>query len=231
MLSASNKPSRVVILLGPPGSGKGTQAKVIVERYGIPQISTGDMLREAVKSQTPLGLAAEQIMKSGGLVGDDIVNGLVEERIDRADCEKGFVLDGYPRTIEQAKVLGQILEKQQQPAPVVISLEVFPELVLQRISGRRTCRQCGRIYNVYFSPSRGEGICDACGGELIARADDSEAVVRERLVQYEKQTQPLIDFYQGLGQLRRLDGGAPIETVKEELFSILEGQKERSNHS
>lgn len=215
-----------MILLGTPGSGKGTQAKTIVERYGIPQISTGDMLREAVKNQTDLGRAAERIMKSGGLVSDEIVNGLVEERTQRPDCVKGFVLDGYPRTLEQARSLGRILEKQHRPAPRVISLEVPSELVIKRISGRRNCKQCGAIYNIYFSPPKREGQCEVCGGELMSRADDNEAVIQERLNQYQKQTQPLVDFYQGLGQLTRIEGDAPIEVVRRQLFEILDGPRE-----
>lgn len=218
----------VVILLGPPGSGKGTQAKEIVRRYGIPQISTGDMLREAVKNKTPLGLAAERIMKSGGLVSDEMVTGLVRERTLKADCAKGFVLDGYPRTIEQAKTLNEILKEQQWPSPIVINLEVMPEGVVKRVTGRRTCKQCGRIYNIFYSPSPREGICDVCGGELIGRADDDESVVRERLRQYENQTQPLVRFYQETGQLVRLDGNASIDVVNQRLFEILEGRKGQS---
>ncbi len=230
-MNVNGHQARVIILLGAPGAGKGTQAKALVERYGIPQISTGDMLREAVKNKTPLGLAAEPIMKSGGYVNDDIINGLVEERTSQADCGNGFVLDGYPRTVEQAKALNQLLKTQQRPMPIVVNLEVMPEGVIRRISGRRTCKQCGRIYNIYFSPSKRDPLCDVCGGELISRADDDEAVVRERLRQYEKQTQPLIHFYDELGQLERLDGDASLEAVTQRLMQILEGRKEQHARS
>ncbi|MFI5174122.1 MAG: adenylate kinase [Terriglobia bacterium] len=230
-MNVNGHQARVIILLGAPGAGKGTQAKALVERYGIPQISTGDMLREAVKNKTPLGLAAEPIMKSGGYVNDDIINGLVEERTSQADCGNGFVLDGYPRTVEQAKALNQLLKTQQRPMPIVVNLEVMPEGVIRRISGRRTCKQCGRIYNIYFSPSKRDPFCDVCGGELISRADDDEAVVRERLRQYEKQTQPLIQYYDKLGQLERLDGDASLEAVTQRLMQILEGRKEQRARS
>jgi len=224
-LSQSSSQAKVVILLGAPGSGKGTQAKEIVERYGIPQISTGDMLREAVKNRTPLGLAAERIMRAGGLVSDEIVNGLVEERTARPDCLSGFVLDGYPRTIEQARTLEEILKRQGRPEPLVVNLVVARDAVVKRISGRRTCRQCARIYNVYFSPSRHPGVCDVCGGELFARPDDGETVVCERLLQYERQTAPLVDHYKSLGLLTELDGDAPIENINRRLAEILETGK------
>jgi adenylate kinase len=226
-VEAPGNQARIIILLGAPGAGKGTQAKFLVQRYGIPQISTGDMLREAVKKRTPLGLAAEPIMKSGGYVSDDIINGLVEERTSQPDCANGFVLDGYPRTVEQAKSLNQLLKRQQRPMPIVVSLEVLPEEVIRRISGRRTCKQCGRIYNIYSSPSKRDSLCDVCGGELVSRADDNEAVVRERLKQYENQTQPLIHFYDALGQLERLDGDLAPEAVTQRLIQILEDRKEQ----
>ncbi|MDD5544051.1 MAG: adenylate kinase [Acidobacteriia bacterium] len=221
----------VVILLGAPGSGKGTQAKEIVRRYGIPQISTGDMLREAVKDRTELGRAAERIMKSGALVSDEIVNGLVRERTARADCEHGFVLDGYPRTAPQAKTLSEILKEQKRPDPIVVNLMVSQDLVVKRISGRRTCRQCGCIYNVYFSPSQKDGLCDRCGGELAARPDDNEGTVRERLHQYDLQTAPLVDYYKSQGLLEELDGNAPIEDISCRLMGILEKTKEQSTNA
>jgi adenylate kinase len=230
-VSATDKVVKVVILLGPPGSGKGTQAKVIVERYGIPQISTGDMLREAVKNHTELGRAAERIMKSGGLMSDDIVSGLVEERTSRADCINGFILDGYPRTIEQARTLAEVLKKQHRPAPTVIDLELLPEDIVRRVTGRRTCKQCGRIYNVFYSPSQRDLVCDVCGGELMSRPDDNERVVRERLHQYEEKTQPLVKFYEEAGQLFKLDGSAPIEAVNQKLMEILEGRRGKPNDS
>ncbi len=228
MSDAANRQGMVVILMGPPGSGKGTQAKEIYRRYGLPQISTGDMLREAVQLQSELGRAAECIMKAGGLVSDEIVSRLVEERTSRPDCLMGFVLDGYPRTIPQAESLERLLERQGRPRPVVINLEVSPELVVRRISGRRTCKQCGRIYNIFYSPSQKEGVCDVCGGELFARADDAERVVLERLHQYQKQTEPLVNHYQERGWLNRLDGNAPIEDVNRRLAEVLENQKGRT---
>ena len=216
---------RVLILLGPPGSGKGTQAKTISQAYGIPQISTGDMLREAVKDQTPLGQAAEHIIKSGELVSDEIVSSLVEERTAKADCSRGFVLDGYPRTIEQAGTLGRLLERQQRPKPTVICLEVKTEGVIRRVAGRRTCNKCGRIFNIYCSPSRKDPLCDACGGELFTRNDDKELVVRERLAQYQLKTQPLVRYYEDLGQLVRVDADASIEVVHQRIGEVLEGCK------
>jgi adenylate kinase len=215
--------TRVLILLGPPGSGKGTQAKTISQTYGIPQISTGDMLREAVKNQTPLGQAAEPILKSGQLVSGEIVSGLVEERTAKADCSRGFILDGYPRTIEQARTLGQLLERQQRPKPIVILLELETEGVIRRIAGRRTCKRCGRIFNIYYSPSRKDPLCDVCGGELFTRNDDKELVVRERLTQYQLKTQPLIRYYEELGQLIRVDANASIEVVNQRIGGVLEG--------
>lgn len=230
-LIAVKAQAQVVILLGPPGSGKGTQAKEIFRRFGLPQISTGDMLREAVAEQTELGRAAERIMKAGGLVSDEIVSGLVEERIARADCAHGFVLDGYPRTLNQAQTLEQALQRHERPAPIVIDLELNPETIIRRISGRRTCRQCGRIYNIFYSPSKRDGICDVCGGELVGRADDNEAVVRERLNQYQAQTKPLVQFYEQAGQLARLDAAAPIDVVNRNLMEILESRTGQAGDS
>ncbi len=224
-LSSSNEEANVIILLGPPGSGKGTQAKEITRLFGWPQISTGDMLRDAVARQTKLGQAAERIMKAGGLVSDEMVSGLVEERTSQPDCVHGCVLDGYPRTIPQAETLGALLKRQGRPAPLVITLEVDAQTVIKRISGRRTCGQCGRIYNVFYSPSQRDPLCDACGGTLKARADDNEAVVRERLNQYQAQTAPLVSYYEKAGQLVRLDGNAPIEALNQRLVEILERRK------
>lgn len=228
---AASKQVKVVILLGPPGSGKGTQAKEIYRRYGLPQISTGDMLREAVANRTEMGQAAERIMKAGGLVDDELVSGLVESRITRADCASGFVLDGYPRTIHQAKTLEEALKRQHCPTPIVINLEVDLEKIIRRISGRRTCRQCGRIYNIFYSPSQRDGVCDVCGGELVDRADDNEAVIRERMNQYQAQTEPLVQYYEQAGQLIRLDATAAIDVVNRNLAEILEGRKGRTGDS
>jgi adenylate kinase len=205
-----------LILLGPPGSGKGTQAKLLVERFGIPQISTGDMLREAVKAGTPLGEEARRYMERGALVPDAVVTGLVRERLLQPDCRHGYILDGFPRTLAQAEALRMILGELGTTLDRVMSLEVPTEELVARIAGRRTCRTCGAMYHVRFSPSRDEGRCDVCGGETVQRDDDKEETVRRRLEVYAEQTAPLVRFYAGEGLLRRVQGtGAAAEIFQD----------------
>jgi adenylate kinase len=210
-----------LILLGPPGAGKGTQAKKLVAELGIPQISTGDMLREAVKAGSPMGIKAKSYMDSGGLVPDEVVVGIVEERIQQDDCLKGFMLDGFPRTTAQADALSGMMEGKGIRLDHVVCLDADKEELVRRLSGRRTCRQCMAPYHVEFNPPGKQGICDRCGGELYQRDDDKEEAIRARLVTYEKQTQPLIDYYRSRGLLRRVDGLGPVDEVYSRIKKVL----------
>ncbi len=210
-----------LILLGPPGAGKGTQAKRLIDAYGIPQISTGDMLREAVKNQTQLGLEAKKYMDAGQLVPDEVVIGLVKERLAQPDCAKGFMLDGFPRTVAQAEELDKVLAEMGKAIDHVISIEVPNEELIGRLTGRRTCRNCGAGYHVIFDPPKVEGKCDKCGGELYQRDDDNEATVANRLKVYESQTKPLIDYYQAKGLLRPIDGVGSIEDIFARIKAVL----------
>ena len=213
-----------VVLLGPPGAGKGTQAKLMVERYGIPQVSTGDLLRENVKLGTPLGQKAKAIMERGDLVPDDLVSEMVAERLRRSDCQRGFILDGFPRTVPQAQWVDQYLTQQERgwPELVVVNIRVDYNQLMRRLTGRRTCPTCGRIYNIYFKPPRTPGICDVDGSLLVMRKDDAEEVVSERLKAYEKQTLPLVDYYRRQGRLREVDGDQPVEEVTAAVFRVVE---------
>lgn len=213
-----------LILFGPPGAGKGTQAQFIVERFGIPQISTGDMLRAAVRAQTPLGIRAKEIMESGGLVSDDLVLGIVKDRLAQADCEKGFVLDGFPRTISQADSLGGVLAGINKEIDHVISLDVDNDEIIQRLSGRRTCSACGKGYHVVNDPPKSAAVCDACGGALIQRDDDQESTVRNRLSVYDQQTAPLKQYYEQAGLLRHIKGCGSIRDIQQLICEVLEGR-------
>ena len=210
-----------IILLGPPGAGKGTQAKMLIDAYSIPQISTGDMLREAVKNQTPLGLEAKKFMDAGQLVTDEVVIGLVKERIAKPDCASGFMLDGFPRTVAQAEALDKVLDKMSKNIDHVVSIEVPSAELMGRLTGRRTCKSCGQGFHVMFDPPKAEGKCDKCGGELYQRDDDNETTVGNRLKVYESQTKPLIDYYQGKGLLRPIDGVGPIDAIFGRVKAVL----------
>jgi adenylate kinase len=202
-----------LILLGPPGAGKGTQAQFIVKEYRIPQISTGDILRAARKNQTPLGRKAEEFMNTGKLVPDEIVIGIVDERLAQPDAQSGFLLDGFPRTTAQADALQKLLMARGRRIDRVLSLEVMEADLVVRLSGRRTCRGCSAGYHVKFAPSQREGVCDKCGGQLYQREDDAEATIRERLRVYQEKTQLLIGYYQKLGVLRPISGNGTVADV------------------
>ncbi|MBW1971352.1 MAG: adenylate kinase [Deltaproteobacteria bacterium] len=210
-----------LILLGPPGSGKGTQAKMLVEKYDIPQISTGDILRAAVKEGSPMGLKAKEYMDKGKLVPDDVVIGIIEERLKKDDCKKGFILDGFPRTLAQAEALKRLLAKKEIKLDAVISIDVDEEEVIRRLTGRRTCKNCGAMYHIIFSPPKKEGICDKCGGELYQRDDDKEETIRARLKIYKEQTAPLIEYYKMEGLLKEVQGTGEIKEIFNRIESIL----------
>ena len=216
---------RALIFLGPPGAGKGTQAKHIARSCGIPHLSTGDMFRDAVSRGTELGKSVQPIMERGELVPDDLVMKLVEERLSRADCARGFVFDGFPRTLAQASQLDHILESRGFGKPLVIDFTVSEPVLLRRLSGRWTCSVGGEIYNIYDAPPKQPGICDWDGGKLVQRADDRPEVVKERLAAYERQTKPLTDYYRRQGVLEIVDGSATVEEVQRALQRILNGAK------
>ncbi len=211
-----------LILLGPPGAGKGTQAQRMVERYRIPQISTGDILRAAVKETTPLGVRAKEFMDQGQLVPDEIVIGIIEERLKIKDCDPGFILDGFPRTIPQAEALQPILNKIGKKIDHVINIEVDPEELVCRLTGRRTCKNCGSMFHLLFQPPKREGICDRCGGMLYQRSDDKEETIRTRLKEYEKQTAPLIQYYQGKKTLRSIQGMGGPDQIFDQIIRLLD---------
>lgn len=212
-----------ILLMGPPGAGKGTQSPLLVEKYGIPAISTGDMFRAAVKEETPLGVKAKTFMDAGQLVPDDVTIGIVRERLQKDDTKKGFILDGFPRTIEQAVALDVALKEMGIESVHVIDITMDHELLVSRITGRRICRECGATYHLQNIPPKVEGVCDKCGGELYQRADDSEATVRNRLDVYAKQTKPLVDYYKNRGFYQQIDGNQDVGKVYQDIISSLEG--------
>src|SRR4030042_400980 len=209
-----------LILLGPPGAGKGTQAQRIVERYHIPQISTGDILRAAVREKTTLGERAKALMDRGQLGPDEVVIGIIEERLKAPDCQQGFILDGFPRTLAQAEALQVILTKDRKAIEHVISIEVDPEELVRRLTGRRTCKNCGAMYHAPFHPPKRKEICDRCGGTLYQREDDQEETIRTRLKEYEKQTAPLIQYYRVKNQLRSIPGVGGENQVFEQIVRV-----------
>ena len=213
-----------IVLLGAPGAGKGTQAKMLIEKYRIPQISTGDILRKAVADGTPLGKEAKAIMERGELVPDKIVLGLVEERVKQDDCKKGFILDGFPRNTAQAEALDKLLNDLKMPLTSALSVDVPKEDLMKRLTGRRTCKGCQQMYNIYYTPPKKEGVCDKCGGELFQRADDKEETIKKRLDVYDAQTAPLIDYYKKKGILKSVVGTGGIDEIFKKVCNILEGK-------
>ena len=211
--------ARPVIFLGPPGAGKGTQAKLVSTHYGVPHLSTGDMLRENIQLGTPLGLLAKPVMERGDLVPDDLILRMVEERISRADCNTGFVFDGFPRTLGQAEALDAMLSDGKSPA--VIYFNVPEAILMRRMTGRRTCKVGFEIYNIYERPPKIEGRCDVDGGELIQRPDDKPEAIRERLAAYQKLTEPLVDYYRRQGVLDEIKADASVADVTTAVFSAL----------
>jgi adenylate kinase len=215
-----------IILMGAPGVGKGTQAKLIAERYAVPQISTGDILRDNVARGTELGRKADPIMKSGGLVPDELMLAMVADRLKQPDAKRGFILDGFPRTVGQAEWLDEFLRSAsfdgRRIAAVVVYIRVSYNQLLQRLTGRRTCPVDGRIYNIYSQPPKDDELCDSCGSRLVQRKDDKEDVISERLKSYERQTLPLVDYYSRKGTLHELNGEAPVEQVTAETLAIIE---------
>jgi adenylate kinase len=210
-----------LIFIGPPGSGKGTQAKRLASRFDIPHISTGDMLREAVADGTELGRQAAPIMSSGGLVSDDLMIGIINERLAKSDAGKGFILDGFPRTIVQAEKLDGIVGNGTDPLRV-LQLLVPDDAIVRRITMRRTCAQCGAIYHLENNPPASGSVCDRCGAEVIARADDTEAAVRKRLESFHRQTMPVATYYKSKNILREVDGVGPVDEVFERIEKSLE---------
>lgn len=207
-----------MIMLGAPGAGKGTQADIISKKLGIPTISTGNMLREAMRKGTPVGLAAKELIEKGMLVSDDIIIGIVSERLSADDCSQGYILDGVPRTIAQAETL----ESAGIEFDAVISIEIDDSAIEERMTGRRTCSKCSSTYHVVANPPAVEGVCDSCGGELTIRADDAPETVRARLKVYHDETEPLKDFYKARGKLKEVCGTAGVEEITEAILKALE---------
>jgi len=210
-----------LVFLGAPGVGKGTQAEMVSAKYGIPKISTGDLLRAAVAQQTLLGKEAKQFMDRGDLVPDNVVIGLVEEKVDTSECGKGFILDGFPRTVPQADTLGTLLAAKGLSLDRVVHFVIPREEVINRLSGRRSCSKCSTVYHVEFVPPKRDGVCDECGGELVQRTDDRKETVESRMTVYEEQTSPLIDYYREKDVLAELNGSGSVNDVQERLLALL----------
>ena len=210
-----------VVLLGPPGAGKGTQAKLLQDRFAARQISTGDILRKAVAEQTPLGKQASEYIRRGELVPDRLIIDLVADRLKEKDCEQGFVLDGFPRTIAQAQSLEEILKKMGRGLDCVLSVQVPHKLIVERLSGRRTCKGCGALYHLVFDPPKAAGTCNRCGGELFQRDDDREETVTNRLKVYDDQTAPLVSYYRERSLLREIDGVGEVEAIGKRVVRAL----------
>lgn len=213
-----------ILLMGPPGAGKGTQAAMLVDKFGIPHISTGDMFRAAVKEGTELGKQAKACMDAGQLVPDSVTIGIVKERLAKPDCKKGFILDGFPRTLEQANALDATLGELQIKLDRVVNISVPAEDLISRATGRRICKSCGATYHVVYNPTAKDGICDKCSGETYQRDDDSEATMTKRLTVYSSQTKPLIQYYQDNGLYTEIDGKQSIDKVLADVVASLRGQ-------
>ncbi|MBD3108613.1 adenylate kinase [Bacillus sp. AGMB 02131] len=212
-----------LVLMGLPGAGKGTQAEKIVEKYNIPHISTGDMFRAAIKEGTELGLQAKSFMDKGALVPDEVTIGIVKDRLSKDDCEKGFLLDGFPRTVAQAAALDEMLSELSRPIDYVINVDVDQDILMERLTGRRICKECGATYHLVFNPPAQEGVCTRCGGELYQRADDNAETVQNRLEVNLAQTKPLLSFYEDKGTLRNINGQQDINVVFEDIEKLLGG--------
>ena len=207
-----------ILIMGPAGAGKGTMSELILKEYDIPHISTGDMLRENVRNNTELGKTAKSYMEAGKLVPDDVINAMVEDRLQQPDCQKGYLLDGFPRTLVQAEAFSEIADKIGKPVECVIALEVDFEILKDRITGRRICSKCGAIYHVKGHPSKVEGVCDECGGELIQRKDDTVEQLKVRMDEYEKSTKPVIDFYEARGVVKHVNAAQ----AKDQVFAVIQ---------
>ena len=210
--------------MGPPGAGKGTQAKLIIAEHNLPHISTGDMFREAIKNKTPLGVIAAKYINDGHLVPDDVTIGLVKERLSQDDCAKGYILDGFPRTIPQAEALSKLTKEINRPIRAVINIDTPKEMLVERIGGRRVCKVCGTPYHIVTRKPKVEGVCDKCGGELIQRADDNEEALTVRLNIYLKDTAPILDYYQKEGLLHTFDGSIGADNLQREINKLLEAK-------
>jgi len=220
--------SKIIVIIGAPGAGKGTQSRLLSEKYGYPQISTGDILREMAQADTPLGRKIKETMASGKLVSDEILAEVILARASQPDCEEGYILDGYPRTLEQAHLLEDLARKQQK-AVVFMRVGVREETLFKRLTGRRTCTKCGEIYNAYLRPPKIEGVCDLDGAPLAHRSDDNPESVSKRLEEYRQSTAPLIDYYRESGRLVEVDGELPVEDVFDKLRSVIESSGGQSN--
>ena len=210
-----------LMVFGAPGAGKGTQAKFLIEKYDIPQISTGDILRAAIADKTDMGMEAKTFMDAGKLVPDSTIIGIIKDRLAEDDCKKGFILDGFPRTLTQAQALDELMENMNISLDKVISLNVPDELIVGRITGRRVCVDCGASFHIEFNPSKKENICDYCNGELIIRKDDNAETVKSRLSAYHEQTAPLIDFYTKMGVMIELDGTKDVADVTADMMESI----------
>lgn len=210
-----------IVLLGPPGAGKGTQAKSISNRYSIPHISTGDIFRKNISEETPLGIEAKQYIDNGQLVPDEVTINMVKDRLTWEDCKNGYLLDGFPRTVAQAEALQEFLESRDEKLDTALCIEVPSSFILERMTGRRVCLSCGASYHIKFNSPAVDGVCDVCGDNIIQRKDDVEETVKERLDVYERQTQPLIDFYKEKNLLSTVDGTKAINEVFEGICNIL----------
>lgn len=214
-----------IVLLGPPGAGKGTQAKSISSKYGIPHISTGDIFRKNLTEKTPLGLKVKEYMDKGLLVPDQLTIDIVKDRLDSKDCKEGFLLDGFPRTVNQAEALGEYLKSKGEKIDAALLIDVPSEQIVKRMTGRRVCPECGASYHVMFNPTKVEGKCDVCASEVIQRKDDSEDTVVKRIKVYDEQTQPLINFYKNEGALKSVDGTLSIDEVFNRICQVLGSDK------
>lgn len=211
-----------LVLLGPPGAGKGTQARMLERKYGIPQIASGDLLRAAVRDRNPIGVEARRYMERGALAPDELVFKLIEERLEQPDAQRGFILDGFPRTIRQAQELDAMLKRHNQQLRQVLAIIVSDDEVIKRISGRRTCRNCGAMYHTIFDPPRNQNLCNNCNGELYQREDDAEDTVRMRLEVYKAETDPVLAYYERNGILTRIDGLGRPEEIQQRIIEAIE---------